>query len=183
MGHPNPAVESKLRSCDVDGVIRRHGVGAAEPRKGERGEDVEQERQTPTRQKSTGSGTVMNRWRSREGASANREAGMVTVETAIALGASVIVVTALALAVSVAGLRGEVCQAAREAARSYSIGEAGGASVGRAAVSTSVSGGDPWFTASAAAPAFQVRSWQAPSVTCEVTAIREPLARWAGGSG
>lgn len=103
---------------------------------------------------------------------------MVTVETAIALGAFVLVAVALILAVSVAGLKGEVCQAAREAARSYSVGEPASAAAGRTSVTTSISGGDPWFTASAVAPAFQVGSWHAPAVTCEVTAIREPLARW-----
>lgn len=118
------------------------------------------------------------------------EAGMVTVEIAIALAASILVVTALILAITVASARGEACQIAREAARSYSLGASAGGSgsgvggevrtgTGRSAT-VEISGGDPWFTASASIPGLQLGPWTSPLVNCEVTAIREPYLQWEG---
>lgn len=113
------------------------------------------------------------------------ESGMVTVETAIGLGGLVVLVAALMLALSVAGTKGEVCQTAREAARSYSLGAAAetsgsGVGSGRRPTSTSIASDGTWFTATSSTPAFQLGPWSAPPVSCSVTGVREPFSQWLG---
>ncbi len=119
----------------------------------------------------------------REGNPSSRhEEGMVTVETALSLGGVVFVALALIVAVSVAGLHGEVCQVARDAARAHSLGVTGmdTTAVTRVDVAVQVSDAGSWITASASAAPFQVGPWQAPAVRCEVTGVKEPFV---GGLG
>lgn len=105
------------------------------------------------------------------------EQGMVTVETAIVLGAVIVVVIALILAVSVAGLKGEVCQVARDSARAHSLGSKASTppAFGRRPVGISVVGNDPGFTVTASSTPFTVGPWSAPPVSCQVSGIKEPF--------
>ena len=113
----------------------------------------------------------------------HHEEGMVTVETAISLGGAVLVALALILAVSVAGLKGEVCQVARDAARAHSLGlsATGASSASRTEVAVQVHDAGSWVTASASAAPFQVGPWAAPAVRCEVTGVKEPFVGGLGG--
>lgn len=112
------------------------------------------------------------------------ESGMVTVETAIGLGGVVVVAAALVLAISVGGARAEVCQAAREAARAVSLGSTPSTSApSRRPLVVTTSGDDAWVTGAASMPAFVLGPWSAPSISCEVAAVREPYLQWSGSGG
>lgn len=57
------------------------------------------------------------------GAGQESESGMVTVEVALTIGIVTIVVAMLLAGLSVVGKQSQVCTAARESARAYSIGQ------------------------------------------------------------
>ena len=127
--------------------------------------------------------SLRTRPRREENPKNHHEEGMVTVETALSLGGVVFVALALIVAVSVAGLHGEVCQVARDAARAHSLGVTGmdTTAVTRVDVAVQVSDAGSWITASASAAPFQVGPWQAPAVRCEVTGVKEPFVGGLGG--
>lgn len=66
--------------------------------------------------------SLRTRPRREENPKNHHEEGMATVETALSLCGVVFVALALIVAVSVAGLHGEVCQVARDAARLTFLG-------------------------------------------------------------
>lgn len=119
---------------------------------------------------------------------AHPEEGMVTVETAIALGATVMVLLALLLALAVGSAKTQVCHAVGVGARAHSLGSdaaqaASAASGGTVQISVAPQG--EWFTVTGRRGAMRLGQWSVGEVRCEVRGIREPT--WAtilqGGSG
>ena len=105
---------------------------------------------------------------------------MVTVETAIALGAVVMVVLALLLALAVGSAKTQVCHAVGVGARAHSLGEDAAQAVSAASngkVEVSVLPQGDWFTVIGRTGAMHLGPWSVGQVGCEVKGIREPV--WA----
>ncbi len=110
---------------------------------------------------------------------------MVTVETALGLAASMIVLVALLLALAVGRAQGQLCAAVGQGARAHSlgldVGSAASLAYGRP-VTIGVSTSGTMFTARGSAPAMTFAGWNAPALTCSVTGVEEPVGRWLNGT-
>lgn len=111
------------------------------------------------------------------------EAGMVTVEMAISLGALVVVFAMLVAGLGVMRQQADLCQAVREAARAAAIGEDPHAAavrsyprIGALAVERS---GD-WVRATGTAPAFGAAGTAWPQLSCNLTTAAEKGAPGGG---
>ena len=107
-----------------------------------------------------------------------RESGMVTVETALSLGAIMMVVLAVLVAIAAGTTHATLCNAARAGARAYSLGQ--DASAAASLVSSRVGqvlveDASGWFTVRVTGAAMQLGQWQTLPITCEIRAHREPF--------
>ena len=125
----------------------------------------------------------------KEGDSARRpkESGMVTVETAIALSAVVLVMAALLLALVAGNAQGSLCDAVRAGARAQSLGtdaQQAVAAVTSKPVDLSVVHNGKSFTVTGSRAGLELGGWSFGRLSCQVSGVTE--INWAAltnGSG
>ncbi len=113
--------------------------------------------------------------------SVKSESGMVTVETAIGLGAVLFVFVALLLGIASVQKQSELCDLVRVGARAYSVGSDPTEALGGATnqhVSLEVVDEGSVFTAVGTTPGLKLGSWEVAILRCEISGIAE--SRWIG---
>lgn len=113
-----------------------------------------------------------------EAAPGDRESGMVTVETALSLGAIMLVVLAVMVAIAAGTAHAAVCHGARVAARAHSLGEdpvAAASGVSSRQIQVAVEETSGWFTIRATGAGIKLGQWQTLPISCEIRAQREPF--------